>query len=121
MQGHDNDNIDEFGDSFTEPVTPQQLKELVYRSPDLSWRRALKDMVILSQDLTIPILTVAKLHGATITEDKEDASVTHHFMDTLDCIRRDQLQANLLTKKELADMLKPHVSKDTYNCFCSAN
>ncbi|KAL5267572.1 hypothetical protein ACHWQZ_G004569 [Mnemiopsis leidyi] len=119
-------DVDEFGDSYTQCVTVQQLRELVYRSPDFSWRSALEDMIIFSQDLALPILGIAKLYGATVTDDKDNSAVTHHFVDTLDTLDsnfKSKLQGHhgcFLTKRELADKLRPHISPETYSALCAA-
>ena len=137
-------SFDEFGDSFTEPVTPEGLKALFDRLSPLPlegdyvvnqeaylhikkkyrqlrdyWRFALKEMLILSRDINLPILTIARLYGARLTADKEMKGITHHLTDI--GVESDNVKScspgEPITKSDLLERLRPYISKQTYNTF----
>ena len=131
-------SFDEFGDSYTVPVSPEELKDLFDRLPDLSsrgdysvnqkayldlkkkytqfsdfWRFALKDMVIYSSDLAMPVLSIAKLYGARITDNEKEEGITHYMIESTT-----RFQSGVgLTKLQLLELLKPHISGETYKAF----
>jgi hypothetical protein len=114
--------VDEFGDSFTKPVTPEELKDLLSRNPVLSWRSALNEMVIFCPDVTLPILYIAKLYGATLTDVKDNAGITHHFVEDNSTTTEEKMDseppvARAITKIDLLEMLKPYISDATYRTF----
>ena len=139
-------SFDEFGDSFTVPVTPDSLRELFDRLPSLSslgdytvnqdaylelkkkykqfsdyWRFGMKEMLIFSPDLTLPILSIAKLYGARLTDNVELNGITHHMLaNGVHHNEMNSSQQNLgesLTKCQLLELLKPYISEEAYSVF----
>ena len=133
-------SFDEFGDSFSVPVTPEQLRDLFNRLPNISsqgeniinqeayldlkkkykqfsdyWRFALKEMHIFSADLTLPILSIARLYGARLTDNEDQDGITHHIVG--DDEHDGSGLGAPLTKFQLLELLKPHISEETYSVF----
>ena len=133
-------SFDEFGDSFSVPVNPEQLRDLFNRLPNISsqgeniinqeayldlkkkykqfsdyWRFALKEMHIFSADLTLPILSIARLYGARLTDNEDQDGITHHIVG--DDEHDDSGLGAPLTKSQLLELLKPHISEETLSVF----
>lgn len=133
--------FDEFGDSFTVPVTPEELKDLFNRLPwppahDYSvnqmallnlktkypqfkefWRFSLKEMVIHCSDVSAPLLSVAKLYGARITENCLEEGITHFIKVSDEDTGPVPNSGKPLTCLELLEKLKPHISEESYDTF----
>lgn len=136
------EDVDEFGDSFTEPVTAESLKALIDSLPPLPqdyevdqsayldikrrcalfqsyWGFALKEMLILTRDEKLPILYIARLYGARTTENRYMEGITHHMADmgAHCCNGVSCYPGNPITKLELLERLRPWISPQTYEAF----
>ena len=130
-------SFDEYGDSFTVPVKPDDLKSLFQRIeipseeecqvnpgaflslknkyPEFTnfWRFSLKEMVILTEDTSHPLVSLAGLHGAEVTANPEMDGITHKFQ--FSSIYKDDVRD--LSDVDLLETLKELLFEDTYNAF----
>lgn len=129
--------FDSFGDSYTAPITPEELGQLLKRLPSqpdcytvnqeaiLSlkkkykqfhayWRFTLKDLVILSPKTLSPVLYLAQHCGARLTDDPSRGDITHVMAGATD-ENFNRVDVVSIDDNQLLQLLKPHISDESYN------
>eukprot|EP00116_Pleurobrachia_bachei_P002780 sb/3463042/ len=123
--------FDEHGDSYTEPVTVDELHQIVgamttelpdnssvtslKRYPEFGdfWRFALSDMVLWTRERCAMSYT-AEMYGAQVTTDSNCPLVTHRLSEELDS---DEGVGKIISRRDLLDILKPFISQKLYARF----
>eukprot|EP00116_Pleurobrachia_bachei_P006453 sb/3466715/ len=123
--------FDEHGDSYTEPVTVDELHQIVgamttklpddsndtslRRYPEFAdfWRFALSDMVLWTRERCAMSYT-AEMYGAQVTTDSNCPLVTHRLSEEQD---GDEGVGKRISRRDLLDILKPFISQQLYTRF----
>ena len=120
--------FDEHGDSFTEPVTVDELHQIIgamatdipddgddtslRRYPQFAdfWRFALSDMVLWTQQ-RCAISYTAEMYGAQVTTDSNCPLVTHRLE------AGDEGVGKQISRSDLLDIIEPFISQELYTRF----